>query len=574
MVNQRRAFVNGIRYRLNQCPLCWKLQVQCCRNNPSLRNDQQTSQVPDSLRVVTSPVVDGENNAVSFDVAYAVKGDTLSQTIESIKRLHGDNVYLLPISGASGGGGIFQFPAPSMGTVVGLQIVPTNQPRIRLGTVTDIVTLSLDEIVIDTAQHRIYAGAGITLDQLNQALGDQLGAQHKVLGADLTSYTYAQVGATFMTGGMGPQRRYFSDSVTEIALHTGSRIESIVGEALNAYAGTYGWTGIVTAVCCRYSILPKNETAFAIPISNTVDHLSRLLSCLSRWTYLKLDNNNLVTINQETDLITGIEHVTAVSMEPMFDRDGDNPITRRAEALKQKCLAIGADGLLFVNGYSSRPTDEFLLQLVDDTAEDELTIGGINLEYTEVFNDPEQMRALREAIPFAARTQVPAGRYVFKGHTDATVRLHPDWVESAMSSLWKANQDYVTNIEQFFSEHKSVRGQILVYGHLNPYGVDPHNRVTMACDDETVFQQTVAFLHTQRQHFYQAMRHLCDDTGSIFVGGEKGAGSEQEILPALGNLKNLPGSLAKKFERQSELVRATPAIYSWRALAPYRNPQA
>ena len=490
-------------------------------------------------------------------------------TLQHVQNAHGPEVFLLPLSAASGGGGIFQVSRPETGTVVGLQIAPTNRPRTKTGKVSDLTTLELDQIVIDKEKMRICAGAAITLEQLNQALANEVGPHFKVLGADLTSYTYAQVGATFMTGGMGPQRRYFSDSVTHIALCNGGSLQTISGEDLLAYGGTYGWTGLVSAVCCQYHRLPEHEIAFAIPISNTPERLSKLIATLSKYCYLELDHDKVVTITGKTDLITGIEHVTAESMEPMLAKGSDTALTHRTEILKTKCISADVDGLVFIHGHSDLPLDEFLVKLIDDETADTPTIGGVNLEHTEVFKDAEQMRAIREAIPFAARTQAPRGRFVFKDHTDATIRLHPDRVESALTALWKLNLDYVERVRNFFDREPCVSGQILLYGHMNPYGIDPHNRITMACDDETFFDRATAFLNQQRQAFYLALRDLCDDTSSIFVGGEKGACSESDILLALSRSRNVPELLEKKFHKQHEKVSTTDRIFAWRALPPY-----
>ena len=43
------------------------------------------------------------------------------------------------------------------------------------------------------------------------------------------------------------------------------------------------------------------------------------------------------------------------------------------------------------------------------------------------------MRLLREAIPYAARTQAPSGDFVYKNHTDLTIRLHPDAIQAGMT---------------------------------------------------------------------------------------------------------------------------------------------
>ena len=147
-------------------------------------------------------------------------------------------------------------------------------PRLRFAARPKLEQIEQDEIVIDRELQQICAGSAITLDQLNRALAHELGHSYKVPGADLTSYLYAAVGATFMTGGMGPQRRYFSDSVTEAAIFDGQQIISVEGDALPGYAGTYGWSGMVCAVRCNYFRFPANEIAFALPVSSEAPRLA------------------------------------------------------------------------------------------------------------------------------------------------------------------------------------------------------------------------------------------------------------------------------------------------------------
>lgn len=522
--------------------------------------------VSHQLRPLDLPIVDGENNAIELDVAYRVSADRFIQTLELIVETHGPEVRLLPLSGTSGGGGIFQRPKPAGATVVGLRFSTPAMPRVHFaGSHFDITAVALDEIVIDRPARRVYAGSGITLEQLNRALSEELGVQFKVLGADLTSYTYAQVGATFMTGGMGPQRRYFSDSVSEISLYDGVSLNAIEGDELIARAGTYGWTGLVTAVCCRYHELPNNEVAFAIPVNNTPRDLARLLEHFAANCYLGSDDSIALTATGSRDLIMGLEHVTVGSMQP-FLLSGDNALTKRAQRLVDNCNAAGADGLIFVNGYSDKSGDDFLMSLIDDVEADEPTIAGINLEHTEVFNNPDQMRAVREGVPFAARTQAPSGRFSFKGHTDAVVRLNADCVGSAMQALWEANERYVKSVEEYFSERSDVHGEILVYGHLNPVGVDPHNRITLAGDDEAAFRQAIDFTEQKRDEFYRAVRSVCESTQSIFVGGEKSSASEAEIVPALGGLDNTPSPLRQRIEARQRSIANAHEMFRWRAI--------
>ncbi|MCP3688705.1 MAG: FAD-dependent oxidoreductase, partial [Gammaproteobacteria bacterium] len=298
------------------------------------------------LRSIDAPLLDGENVQVNLDFAYTVRSNELLSTMDEIRRSHGDSICLLPLSATSAGGGVFQTEKPAGQCIVGLQFSATARPRISNGSNVRASDVALDEIIIDTDKGRVYAGSAITLEQLNLALAAQLGPQFKVLGADLTSYTYAQVGATFMTGGMGPQRRYFSDSVCAVALYDGESIKTLDHNQLAGYAGTFGWTGIVTAVCCEYHELPVNEIAFCIPVHNTLQNLPGLLDHLAPLCFFDSNSKKVLTDN----MIHGLEQVTVASMQPYL-QSGDNPLIKRARTLSHQCESAGADGLIFVNAF-------------------------------------------------------------------------------------------------------------------------------------------------------------------------------------------------------------------------------
>ncbi len=514
--------------------------------------------------------VDGENNRIVLDAAYALDGrDDLGESVGAILEHHGDGTLLLPMSARSGGGGIFQVTPPAGSTVVGLSIEPSPNPGPILAEDADVTALALDDIVVCPARDQIFAGAAVSLDQLNQALAELLGPGYRVLGADLTSCAYAQVGATFMTGGMGPQRRYFSDSVTAAALFDGGRTRQLEGEELADHAATYGWTGIVGAVRCRYSRLPSAEIAFALPVDSEPASLAALLERLAPWCFLDGADDGLVNRREDSDLILGIEHVTLESMEPMLAQGADNTVSRRAASLAARCRAAGCDGLVFVNGCTEGDADAFLMDLLDDGEEDRPTIAGIDLEHSEVFRDPAEMRALRESIPYAARTQAPHGRYAFKGHTDATIRLDPEHTGDQALALWRINREYVESLAAYFESIPDVDGQVLVYGHMNPWGVDPHNRLTLASDNRDAFEHAISFARKCTHQYYRGLDRLCRQGGAWFVGGEKGACSEREILAAFGGPSPAPAALAQKFTRQRRVIRAARRQFNWRALSPY-----
>jgi len=521
-----------------------------------------------ALGKALTEVRDGENNALEFDFAYPVKG-RLQEAVEELRHRHDEPIYLLPISGCSAGGGIFQASPSAPGTIVGLRFEPPAIPRISLGPRPSALDLASDQIVIDAKRQQIFAGAAVTLNQLNQALAQEVGHACRVPGADLTSYMYAAVGATFMTGGMGPQRRYFSDSVEEIALFDGSNTIAISGEALAGYAGTYGWSGIVSAVCCNYYRFPDNEIAFALPVKHGSDDIARLLARLAPYTRLRLRQDGVSAEANPHDLILGLEHVSAASMLPLLRDGGDNAVTARARDLQQKCDAAAADGLIFVNGCSTRSIDDFLLQLADDGDSDTFSIAGLSLDFAEVFGDPEEMRAVREAIPWAARMQAPAGCYSYKNHSDANIRIVARDVAACVRQLWQINSNYVAEVEQHFASQDNVDGEILVYGHLNPYGFDPHNRVTMGSDDEIAFARSREFLLEARARYYRELATLCRRNDAIFVGGEKTADSEIAIFHALGGAQNAPEELWRRFQQQRRSVISANEMFNWRALPPY-----
>ena len=525
-----------------------------------------------TLQPIKTGMVDGENAPIVFDTAYAVRGGAcagnLLEALLSIKRIHGEEIRLLPISGGSSGEGLFRVRPDHEKPIIGLRIEPAVKPEVMFGR-PRIDEVGLDQIFIDIESMQVVAGAAITLEQLNHYLRQRAGSQYRVLGADLTSYSYAQVGATFMTGGMGPQRRYFSDSVLEIALMGGRDIQCVGGAELKGYAGTLGWTGLVSAVRCRFHRLPENEIAFALPVGNDPQSLAGLLSHLSLFCYLDLDSDTVSATARGENIILGLEHVTVASMQPLLKRGANNEITRRGQGLAEKCCQAGADGLIFVNGYSHRSHEDFLFDLVDEPEAGTPTIAGIELQHAEMFRDPEQMRILREAIPFAARTQLPDSRYIYKNHTDVNFALHPHQVRESMARFWQWNLQYVHSIEDYFRSTGDLQGEIIIYGHLNPVGIDPHNRITLSCDDKPAFDRAVEFLTVQRNRYFRNVRAICERYHARFIGGEKSAASECKIFPAFGGVEQSPEALKTKFHKQNRLIKQAEPMFNWRALPPY-----
>ena len=63
-------------------------------------------------------IVDGENNPIVLDHAYTVQNISVDEAVGEIVAAHGDNVCLLPLSGMSGGAGVFQVETGDQAEIV------------------------------------------------------------------------------------------------------------------------------------------------------------------------------------------------------------------------------------------------------------------------------------------------------------------------------------------------------------------------------------------------------------------------------------------------------------------------
>ncbi len=142
-----------------------------------------------------------------------------------------------------------------------------------------------------------------------------------------------------------------------------------------------------------------------------------------------------------------------------------------------------------------------------------------------------------------------------------------------MLSLWSANVRYVEAVEKYFAGNALVNGEILVYGHLNPYGVDPHNRITFASNNQQACERAMEKIEEMTNSFLRDVAIICADTGAVFIGGEKGAGSEAEFHRAFTDkapdFNHYPKDLKSKIQSQRAAVQQASSRFSWRALAPY-----
>ena len=57
---------------------------------------------------------------------------------------------------------------------------------------------------------------------------------------------------------------------------------------------------------------------------------------------------------------------------------------------------------------------------------------------------------MREAVPYTARTQASNGKFVYKNHSDANIRMAPDEVAEGSERLWRICRSYVDRVQQYF----------------------------------------------------------------------------------------------------------------------------
>ena len=512
------------------------------------------------MRTLDLPLLEGEHRPIRLDAAYGLTAGELPGALDELTKRR-PPPRLLPLGGRSSGG-VWQNRAADA-TIIGLQLTTPAQPRVRLAEHLRLDTLELDEIVIDRERRRLATGAAVTLTQLNAAVAEHLGESFQVLGGDLTSADYAQAGATFMTGGMGPQRRYFSDGVEAVRLHDGLRWRNIQQPEAADYAGSYGWSGLVSGLICRIIEWPPHELALALPLPADAEPLADYLAHLLPLAELETDaDRRVVNAAGRPLLLLGVEHMSRQALAPLAEEDG--PWAARAEQLLAQCRAAGHDGIGFMHLRSHLKPDECLAALLDPDGEH---IGGLDITHAQQFPDAETMRMLREAVPYSWRHMTPSGRFLHKSHSDVNLRLPQDNPAAAMRRIWRAHMAYVAHMEEYFAQRSG--GRVAVYGHLNPIGIDPHNRITFACDDRKTYARTVDEIRAAQTALVCELAAICSDTGAQFTGAEKAAASEAEMFAAFGGPHLSPPPVAQRFLRHCARIGAAAPCFNWRAPPPY-----
>ena len=87
--------------------------------------------------------------------------------------------------------------------------------------------------------------------------------------------------------------------------------------------------------------------------------------------------------------------------------------------------------------------------------------------------------------------------------------------------------------------------------------------------------QTLGLSYAQvgflRALFYKDLALACEQTSSIFIGGEKSADSENAMINAFGGIDKAPPALSAKADIQRQKVQNASVLFNWRAFPAYTD---
>ncbi|MGE5478128.1 MAG: FAD-binding oxidoreductase [Bacteroidales bacterium] len=432
-----------------------------------------------------------------------------------------------------------------------------------------------NQILIDAEAGLITAGAGLTFNQVNAALAEQVGPTARVL-VDLTSVGSAYVGGVVATGAMGPLRMRPSSTLEAVVLADGSGARLLSGEDLDLVEGLQGWTGMVAAAVFRFYQVPSSEFGLVLPVQGSdVDTVAGLLAYLEPWTQVNLPGAGGRLGNGDT-VLNGVELVSRDSLEA-FVEHAPEPARTKAQGLLQSCEYAGADQLACITGWSEQSVDDVLFSLMDPETE---TIGGVMIEYGIGFSSGQEMetfRAIREGAPDLARTRArvrPAGK--LKPWTSSTdVNLAAPADTGAISDVLAAYADYRVAIKALARElaPTGIEVELSAYGHLSPHGIDPHHRVIVFAPEghEAALAGARQAVLACKRTLIHDLLHAAERGGGRITGGEKGVPSLVEIARAAGGEQRLPEELKTRLNRARRAVMEAPANFTFRAPAELKT---
>jgi len=500
-------------------------------------------------------------------------GRVVPAVAEAVRR----NYAVMPAGGLTSAIGSFDYKGDAVAGFAGVVAIrPKSAPEAEIvDPATPPALLLSHQIAIDAGAGLVAAGAGLTIDQVNQALAAQMGHTRRIL-VDLTSSGSACVGGVVATGGMGPLRLHPSATLERVVLADGgSEARLLSADGLATVEGLQGWTGMVAAAQFRFFEVPTNEFGLVLPVQGSdVDSVAGLLVYLEPWTRVNLPAAGGRLGNGDT-VMNGIELVSRDSLSAFVAHAGE-PARTKALGLLQSCEYAGADMLACLTGWSELAVDDVLMSLMDCETE---TIGGVMIEFGVGFSSGAEMdtfRAIREGAPELARTHArvrqPGRLKPYSVSTDLNLAAPAD--SGAIADVLTAYGDYRGAIRALAADLTgTVEVEMSTYGHLSPHGIDPHHRVTLFADEgqQAAFAAARQAVAACKRALIRDLLHAAERSGAAITGGEKGLPSLIDIANAAGGANRLPAALKARWRGAREAVLAAPANFAFRAPAVLRE---
>lgn len=514
------------------------------------------------MKIETSNIISNDIDVQGNKISSYIKKSISKGYIADIISQYSDEKYVFMLIGGKSSSKVFSEKAPEGKNIIGIILETPIAPEVSSSTFAPNTKLEVQQIHINTQSREIFAGAAVTLDQISIAAQQILGNEYRVPGTDLTSRIMASSGGTFMTNGAGLKRINFGNAALSIRLYDGQTSRIIDNKKeIELLAGTYGFTGIVEEIKMQAIEVPKHDFRFAIPVNNNAQDLAKIIEKFGKKTDINIENGKIITDDYVVD---GIELVTEKSIINQDNSSSD------LAAVQKLLKSSGKNALVFVTGYSHK---EFLEDENNWDENFEVFLNEFPIEKIHPFDNVDEMRKIREKGPEDAKSQkLKIGEEIVQFQhsesTDINVVVNHVNLRKNSELVLICYDEHKKKVLNLLEENKldGLVGNLNMYGHLNPQGLDLHYRVTIGENDKENLNKAKSQLKKYYNELVQKIAKICQETDSKFTGGEKGAKSNTAILDSLtGKNISVANDLKERYSLQIKAIENSSPVFNWRA---------
>ncbi|MBI2453626.1 hypothetical protein HYV58_00425, partial [Candidatus Peregrinibacteria bacterium] len=534
------------------------LESEYVKPDPSLFHDGGFSVSFEEARDDAGKRVEVKHGTITVRTAAEAK-----RAVEYAKQ-HG--VGVMPIGSKTSAVGAFE--APSLNHAngwVGLQISPHGQlselSKAQEAGYTVIPVLEGRARILKSDDpnkpHRVQAWGGLTPDELDNALIQELGPGHTV-HLDLTTRDQAQISAVVATGGQGPVRVDASFNLHGVVIiDKNAKVRHLIGDEARMQVGLGGEAGAITEVDFEVVKEEPHEFGLVLPIPGTIERaigeaFPKIMAKLAQ--FVKKEAGPM--------RIKGFEIITYEDIKRAYELMEHQDIGGRIGSMLQAMRDLECDTALMMNGRTSLNAEDLfncLSALYEEESADEgsgevtAALQGIIKSLKNLIGegfvqddpgfiaaflkgdatgmDMAEFRKTREAVAVAARESKK------EGPTKSTdLNLHvvagtEEEFEAAYRLIWQVYGRYIQDMNR-------REAKVFVYGHNHPGegrggGVDAHIRVTFpleAGDHQARAAENLAFLGGRQTKLYDELIALHGQHGISVLPGEKGKLQSPEYI--------------------------------------------